>query len=108
MLLSWLMPVKESIKKWGVFFSNQAAIFNIDAGLSAFFSIFNPGYQRSKGSVAKNNQIGALLNFLRAFLDERFQMASLSGRYNLGLCPVVLQIRNQLSRSGGNDARTRV
>ncbi len=59
-------------------------------------------------SVAKNNQIGALLNFLRAFLDDRFQMASLSGRYNLGLCPVVLQIRNQLSRSGGNDARTRV
>ena len=42
--------------------------------------------------VAKNNQIGALLNFLRAFLDDQFQLESLSGRYILGLCPVVLQM----------------
>jgi hypothetical protein len=35
-------------KKVECIFSNQAAIFNIDAGLSAFLSIFNPGYQRSK------------------------------------------------------------
>ncbi len=59
-----------------------------------------------KGSVAKNPHFILISVFGMEKSDERFQMAALPGRYNLGLCPVVLQIRNQLSRSGGNDVRT--
>jgi len=42
-------------------------------------------YSKS-GSVAKNKQIGALLNFFRVFLNVGFQMATLPWRRNPGLC----------------------
>ncbi len=48
------------------------------------------------GSIAKNKKRGALLYFSEQILNVRFQMASFPWGDDSRLCPMVLQIGNQL------------